>query len=183
MRVITGLAKGKSLITAEGLDVRPTPERVKEGIFSAIQFDIEGRRVLDLFGGSGQLGIEALSRGAEYALFVDSNPTSVKNITKNLENTGLSGSAKVIRGDYAAVLMGLTDEFDFVFLDPPYASDFLLKALKLVQKNVSKYGKILCEHPMEVKLPDTVDDFVMKKSYRYGKILVSVYERKGEDDE
>ena len=109
MRVITGKAKGKVLLTSEGLSVRPTPQRVKEGIFSSIQFDLEGRRVLDLFGGSGQLGIEALSRGAEYALFVDSNPISVKNITKNIESTGFIECSKIIRGDYAAVLMGLSE--------------------------------------------------------------------------
>ena len=183
MRVITGKAKGKVLLTSEGLSVRPTPQRVKEGIFSSIQFDLEGRRVLDLFGGSGQLGIEALSRGAEYALFVDSNPISVKNITKNIESTGFIECSKIIRGDYAAVLMGLSEKFDFVFLDPPYNSDILLKALKLVQKNVSSYGKIICEHPSNVELPEYVDDLVKQRAYRYGKIIVSVYKRKSEDDE
>ncbi len=183
MRVITGSAKGKSLITAEGLDVRPTPDRVKEGMFSSIQFDLEGRRVLDLFAGSGQLGIEALSRGADYALFVDSSPISVKNITKNIENTGFTASSKVIRGDFEAVLLGLNEKFDFVFLDPPYASSHLLKALRLVQKNVSLNGKIFCEHPSNIELPEEVDNFIKQKSYRYGKILVCVYERKCDDNE
>ena len=183
MRVITGLAKGKSLITAEGLDVRPTPDRVKEGMFSSIQFDLEGRRVLDLFAGSGQLGIEALSRGAEYALFVDSSPVSVKNINKNLENTGFTDNSKVIRGDFEAVLLGLNEKFDFVFLDPPYASSFLLRALKLVQKNVALNGKIFCEHPSSLELPEEIDDFVKQKSYRYGKIIVCVFGRKCDDNE
>lgn len=183
MRVITGLAKGQSLITAEGMDVRPTPEKVKEGLFSSIQFDIEGRRVLDLFGGSGQLGIEALSRGAEYAVFVDNNPVSVKNITKNLEHTGFTDRAKVIRGDYSAVLMGMTEKFDFVFLDPPYASGFLLKALNQVQRNVSDFGTIVCEHPKEQELPEEINDFYRKKLFRYGKVCLSLYVRKSDNNE
>jgi len=97
MRIITGTAKGKRLFAPEGRDVRPTPERVKEGIFSALQFDIEGRRVLDLFAGSGQLGLEALSRGADSCTFVDMSETSLALVRKNLEGTGLSNKARVAR--------------------------------------------------------------------------------------
>lgn len=183
MRVITGTARGKKLITAEGMDVRPTPERVKEALFSAIQFDIEGRTVLDLFAGSGQLGIEALSRGAQKAIFVDQSPVSIDHINRNLKNTELVDKAKVIRGDYTAVLLGMTEEFDYVFLDPPYASGFLEKALKLVQKNVKEHGVIICEHPKEVQLPETVDGFTVKKQYRYGKVYITFYVRKGALDE
>lgn len=183
MRVITGIARGKRLITAEGNDVRPTPERVKEALFSAIQFDIEGRTVLDLFAGSGQLGIEALSRGADYAVFVDQSAVSIDHINKNLKNTGLADKAKVIRGDYSAVLMGMDIAFDFVFLDPPYASGLLPKALKAVQKCVKEHGLIICEHPKEQSLPTEMDDFVIKKVYRYGKVCLSVYHRKGVADE
>ena len=183
MRVITGTARGKKLITAEGMDVRPTPERVKEALFSAIQFDIEGRTVLDLFAGSGQLGIEALSRGAEKAVFVDQSPVSIDHINRNLKNTELADKAKVIRGDYTAVLLGMTEKFDFVFLDPPYASGFLEKALKLVQKNVKEHGVIICEHPKEVTLPNEVDEFTVKKQYRYGKVYITFYKRKGALDE
>lgn len=182
MRVITGLAKGKRLITAEGMEVRPTPEKVKEGIFSSIQFDVEGRRVLDLFSGSGQLGIEALSRGAEFGFFADISPVSIKNITKNLENTGLLDKAKVVRGDYSAVLAGLNEKFDYVFLDPPYAAGLLFPALKKVQRVVSDYGVIICEHPSEHELPEVVDEFRVTKVLKYGKICVSFY-RRGDNDE
>lgn len=183
MRVITGTARGKKLITAEGMDVRPTPERVKEALFSAIQFDIEGRTVLDLFAGSGQIGIEALSRGAERAVFVDQSAISIDHINKNLKNTDLFDKAKIIKGDYTAVLFGMTEKFDYVFLDPPYASGFLEKALKLVQKNVKDHGVIICEHPKEQVLPETVDDFTVKKQYRYGKVYITFYIRKGALDE
>lgn len=179
MRVITGTARGKRLITAEGRDVRPTPERVKEALFSAIQFDLEGRKVLDLFAGSGQLGIEALSRGAEFALFVDQSPISIDHINRNLQNTELADKAKVIRGDYAAVLMGMDQKFDFAFLDPPYASGLLSEALSTVQRHMNEHGLIICEHPKEQTLPDEVKDFALKKIYRYGKVCISVYHRKG----
>lgn len=183
MRVITGTARGKKLITAEGIDVRPTPERVKEALFSAIQFDIEGRTILDLFAGSGQMGIEALSRGAEKAVFVDQSAVSIDYVNKNLKNTDFIDKAKVIKGDYTAVLLGMTEKFDYVFLDPPYASGFLEKALKLVQKNVKENGVIICEHPKEQILPETVDDFTVKKQYRYGKVYITFYIRKGALDE
>jgi len=183
MRVITGTARGKKLITAEGIDVRPTPERVKEALFSAIQFDVEGRAFLDLFAGSGQIGIEALSRGAEKVVFVDQSPVSIDHINKNLKSTDLLDKAKVIRGDFTAVLLGMTEKFDYVFLDPPYASGFLEKAIKLVQKNVKDHGIIMCEHPKELVLPDEIDDFVVKKQYRYGKVYVTFYIRRGALDE
>ncbi len=183
MRVITGSARGKRLVTAEGIQVRPTPERVKEALFSAIQFDLEGRRVLDLFAGSGQLGIEALSRGAASAVFVDQSPVSIDHIHRNLKTTGLEEQAKVIRGDYAAVLMGLTELFDFAFLDPPYCSGLLEKALLSVQSNISEHGLIFCEHPKEQELPLVVGEFEIKKQYRYGKVFVTVYRRKGDVDE
>lgn len=183
MRVITGTAKGIHLVTADGLDVRPTPEKVKEGIFSSIQFDIEGRKILDLFGGSGQLGIEALSRGAEYALFVDCNPDSIKIITENLEKTKLADKAKVIRGDFSAVMLGLNEKFDFAFLDPPYQAGFLLKALNMVIPHINEYGKVFCEHPNDIELPERVGEMTKSKVFRYGKILVSVFERRHEDIE
>jgi 16S rRNA (guanine(966)-N(2))-methyltransferase RsmD len=165
------------------MDVRPTPERVKEALFSVIQFDIEGRTILDLFAGSGQMGIEALSRGAEKAVFVDQSQVSVNHILTNLKNTGFIDNAKVIRGDFSAVLLGMTEKFDFVFLDPPYASGILEKALKLVQKNVKDHGIIICEHPKEQVLPEEVEDFKVKKQYRYGKVYITFYVRKGALDE
>jgi len=178
MRVITGKAGGKKISAPEGLDVRPTPERVKEGIFSAIQFDIEGRRVLDLFAGSGQLGIEALSRGAMSATFVDSSASSIKFIRSNLEATGLMDSAKVVSGDYASFLAMTRDTFDIVFLDPPYGAGLFEKALEKCTSVMSDYGIILLEHPKEIGVPNEAGDFAVSKEYRYGKVLVTCYRRK-----
>ena len=121
MRVITGIARGKRLVTVAGNDiVRPTGDKVKEALFSSIQFDIEGRRILDLFAGSGQLGIEALSRGAQSATFVDINDASLKVVKQNLDSTGLSDKAQVVKSDYATFALRSTQKFDIAFLDPPY---------------------------------------------------------------
>ena len=106
MRVITGTARGRRLNELKGKETRPTTDRVKEGIFNIIQFDIEGRRVLDLFGGTGQLGIECLSRGAAHATFVDARTDAVKLIRENLALTALANRATVLTADYATVLSG-----------------------------------------------------------------------------
>lgn len=182
MRVITGSAKGKRLVTPDGRDVRPTPEKVKEAIFSALQFDIEGRRVLDLFAGSGQLGIEALSRAAETATLVDSSVVSTRIIKSNIENCGFGDRTKIIQSDYLAFCAMCNDTFDIVFLDPPYKAGYLMSALKAVLPLVSDYGFIICEHPPEVEVLENVGGFSIWRSYRYGKINVTVY-RKGENNE
>ncbi len=178
MRVITGIARGKNLKTLEGNDVRPTSQKVKEAVFSAIQFDVEGRRVLDLFAGSGQLGIEALSRGAGSAVFVDNSASSVKVIKQNLENVGLEDNAKVYTSDFASFTAMSRDTFDIVFLDPPYKLGLLVPALKSVLPLMSDFGIIICEYPPEVEIPQSIGGFAIAKTYRYGKINVSIY-RKG----
>lgn len=177
MRVITGSARGKRLLTPSGRDVRPTPERVKEGLFSALQFDIEGRRVLDLFAGSGQLGIEALSRGAKSATLVDYSAVSTKIIKTNVENCGFEDRVSIIQSDYAAFCAMCTDMFDVVFLDPPYNAGFLMPAIKQVLPLVSDYGFIVCEHPPEVELEQSVGGFSVWRTYRYGKVLITVYKK------
>ena len=119
MRVITGLAKGRHLEELPGLDTRPTTSRVKEGLFSAIQFDIEGRRVLDLFAGTGQLGIEALSRGAAFCDFVDSAPAALKVVQRNVRTCGFEDRAACHGKDFTAFLSRAGEKYGLVFLDPP----------------------------------------------------------------
>ena len=128
MRVITGSARGRILKELQGMETRPTTGKVKESIFSIIQFDIEGRRVLDLFAGTGQLGIEALSRGARQCVFIDQRADAVKLIRENVEVCGLTDRAVIRSGDAMAYLKS-GEKFDIIFLDPPYASGLLEKAL------------------------------------------------------
>ena len=180
MRVITGTARGKRLITVPGNDlVRPTSEKVKESIFSSIQFDIEGRRILDLFAGSGQLGIEALSRGVISACFVDNSDVSLSVVRKNLSGTDFENRADIRKSDYKSFLAGKPGVFDIAFLDPPYNKGILADALISVAPVMSDYGIIICEHPKEEKMPETARDFKIYREYKFGKITVTVY-KKGE---
>ena len=119
MRVITGKARGVQLKTPEGLQTRPTTDRVKEALFSIIQFDVPGTRVLDLFGGTGQLGIEAISRGAKSAVFVDAGEKACALIKENLRRCRMEGEGRVVRSDYLEFLSRCREKFDLVFLDPP----------------------------------------------------------------
>lgn len=175
MRVITGLARGRRLETLSGDATRPTTEKVKESLFSAIQFDIEGRRVLDLFAGSGQLGIEALSRGASGCVFVDRNTEAVQVIRRNLQHTGFSAVSQVLGADALTYLTRPGDRFDLVFLDPPYASDLLLPALEKAAHLVNDGGIIVCETEGDTVLPERVDRFAVARTYRFGRVCVWLY--------
>lgn len=180
MRVITGSARGKRLKELPGLDTRPTTDRVKEGLFNIIQFDIEGRRVLDLFAGTGQLGIETLSRGAAFCDFVDMNPAAVKIIKENLNTAGLSDHAAVHQRDFAAFLrMAAGKKYDLIFLDPPYALTALEQALETIANIdiVSGNGIIVCESTLDKKLPELAAPYTKGKEYRYGKIKLTLYRR------
>ena len=125
MRVITGIARGRKLKELPGMETRPTTDKVKESVFNIVQFDIEGRRVLDLFAGTGQMGIEALSRGAAHCTFVDLRKEAAAVVRENLAHTKLSENGKVIQGDYLAFLTGCREKFDLAFLDPPYNTGML----------------------------------------------------------
>lgn len=178
MRVITGSARGKRLSVCTGNAVRPTPDRVKEALFSIVQFQIEGRRVLDLFAGSGQLGIEALSRGAREAVFVDAESQPASVVAKNLESTGFTGQAKVKHMDFASYLSGACGTFDLAVLDPPYRTGLLQRALPMVAEHMNPGGTIICENPIDEPLPDTAGDFIRGRSHRYGKIVLTLYQHK-----
>lgn len=175
MRVITGIARGRKLNTLEGREVRPTTDQVKEAMFSIIQFEVEGAAVLDLFAGSGQLGIEALSRGARLAVFVEQNRKAQEMVRQNLLSTKLAEYSRVTAMDAIAFLQGCRDTFDIALLDPPYNSGLLEKALPLLAPKMSAGGIILCESAPEETLPPKVGDFCIKKEYRYGRIKLTAY--------
>ena len=177
MRVISGIAKGIPLKTPDGLATRPTTDRVKEAMFSIIQFDIPGAKVLDLFGGTGQLGIEALSRGASSAVFVDAADTSCKLIQENLKRTKLSDKAIVIRSDYVSYLKKCREKFDIILLDPPYVEVFLENSLKLITEIdiLQTNGIIVTERPLGKELPSDIAGFSRSKDYKYGNTLLTLY--------
>ncbi|MBE6954338.1 MAG: 16S rRNA (guanine(966)-N(2))-methyltransferase RsmD [Ruminococcaceae bacterium] len=181
MRVITGTARGVRLLTPEGEQTRPTTDRVKEALFNIIQFDIEGRSVLDLFAGTGQLGIEALSRGAKDAVFVDNRSEAVKLIKENLRKTRMQERSTVFTGDYASFLQTTKQRFDLIFLDPPYAESFLENALKRISTIdiVKDGGIIICERPVEKELSQELSGFERSKDYRYGKTIITLYRKTG----
>ncbi|MBO5377901.1 MAG: 16S rRNA (guanine(966)-N(2))-methyltransferase RsmD [Ruminiclostridium sp.] len=178
MRVITGIARGMRLKTLEGTDVvRPTAEKIKEAMFSIVQFDLEDAVVLDLFAGSGQLGIEALSRGAAKAYFVDNSPASIGVVRENLKHTKLEDNAVVCNMPNSAFLRTTPAKFDIAFLDPPYGKKLIQRSLPALVGVMSENGIIVCEHEKECRLPEEEGDFRIHKTYKYGQICLTVYKR------
>lgn len=178
MRVITGSAKGTRLRTLDGLATRPTSEKVKEALFSIIQFDIEGRYVLDLFSGSGQLGIEALSRGALGCTFVDNSRDAIRVIRENVEKCKMSDLADIRLSDYRAALLGThAHSYGIVFLDPPYGTAQLTRALNTIASVdiVAKNGIIVCESERDERLPETLQGYTRLKEYVYGRPKITLY--------
>lgn len=179
MRVITGKARGVQLKTPEGMQTRPTTDRVKEALFSIIHFDIPGARVLDLFGGTGQLGIEALSRGAKNAVFVDAQDKACRLIGENLKKTKLEQDARVVRSDYLQYMERCREKFDIILLDPPYAEVFLENALKRITEIdiLESNGIIVAERPLGKDLPWEFEGYTRSKDYKYGNVLLTVYRK------
>ena len=149
MKIISGIYKGRNILGFDISGTRPTQDRVKENLFNIINFDLPDKVVLDLFSGSGNLGIEALSRGAKYSYLVDNNPKAIDIIKKNINNLDIS-NAKVMKKDYKQALKYLKDnniKLDIVFLDPPYKTNYIEESIKLIDEYnlLSKDGLIICE--------------------------------------
>ncbi len=177
MRVITGMARGRKLKEPVDYAIRPTSAVVKEAIFNIVQFDVPGRAVLDLFAGTGQLGIEALSRGAKRCVFLDESRDAVRLVRENLAHCRLEGG-EVLQREALGYLEGC-GKFDLIFLDPPYNSDLAEKALqKIFQFDIlTEGGIIVCETNGSKELPEAAAPYVRRKDYRYGKVKLTVYSR------
>ena len=179
MRVITGKARGVVLKTPDGMKTRPTSDRVKEALFSIIQFDIPNAKVLDLFAGTGQLGIEALSRDAKYAVFVDELDQACKLISDNLKKTKLENYARVIRSDYEIFLKNCKEKFDIIFLDPPYAEKFLENALNFITEIdiLQSGGIIVTERPAGKELVCDFPGYSRSKDYKYSNTVLTIFRK------
>ncbi|MBQ4087997.1 MAG: 16S rRNA (guanine(966)-N(2))-methyltransferase RsmD [Clostridia bacterium] len=176
MRVISGSARGKKLISAEGLDVRPTLDRVKESVFNMIAFDLPDAIVLDLFSGSGALGIEALSRGAKHAVFVDNNSTSLSVTKQNLEATRLSDLAETVQSDSIRYLKTTSKTFDIILIDPPYQAGLYDEVLSLIYERnlLNPDGLMIVESALDdaPQIPSGRYSEVRDKKYGKVKILL-----------
>ena len=178
MRIITGRAKGTRLETLKGLATRPTSEKVKEAVFSMIQIETEGRRVLELFAGSGQLSLEALSRGAREAVLVDSSRQAAEIIRKNALRTKLFNQLKILTEDYKTAIKKLErgDRFDIMFCDAPYAAKLTGDAIsRVIDANLlSDYGVIVCES--DEPKPYEHPRLSVRRHNRYGRTYITVYD-------
>jgi len=178
MRVISGIARGRKLKEPSGSSIKPTSDRVKESVFTIIQFDIEGRKVLDLFAGTGQYGIETLSRGAASCVFVDSARASVGLIHENLKICGFTELASVNGRDVLRFLEN-DDKFDLIFIDPPYDTDLAAKAiLKIVEfDKLNINGIIIVESGADTPAVEVTLPYNLHKEYRYGGVKIHKYTR------
>ena len=175
MRVISGTARGRILKALEGEATRPTTDKVKESLFNIIQFDVEGSRVLDLFGGSGQLAIEAISRGAESALVVENSRFAVEIIKDNIKKCGFEKNISIHRGDFSEVLTK-NAKYDVIFLDPPYSGDLMNRALDIIYSFdiLSNNGIIVCETDVSRDVLRMEDSSYSYREYKYGRIKLTI---------
>jgi len=182
MRIITGTVRGRKLKAPanDSLDIRPTSDSVKEAVFSAVQFEIEGKVVADLFAGTGQLGIEALSRGASRAYFCDNSSESVKIIRENLRICDFSAKSEVSALSAAAFLKKTAACFDVAFLDPPYGMDLINRTVPVLIPKMNKGGIIICEYEKGYKIHGTFGDFNIRKTYSHGKTAITIYDTETE---
>jgi 16S rRNA (guanine(966)-N(2))-methyltransferase RsmD len=181
MRVITGSARGRKLITLEGEEItRPTSQSTKEALFSSIQFELEGKRVLDLFAGCGQLGIEALSRGAVFCTFVENNRQAYKITEQNIKTCEMGDMSSLVFSD-AVSFLNRKGIYDIAFLDPPYNKGLIDECLGLLSEHMSDEGVIICETARNEVLPQNAGDFVITRERNYGKTKLTYYRKETEE--
>ena len=183
MRVITGTARGRKLKDLPGMDTRPTTDKVKEALFNIIQFELEGRRVLDLFAGTGQLGLEALSRGAEHCTFVDQRGEAVGLVRENVRLCRFEDRAQVVQEESQWFLTNCQrgEKFDVILLDPPYKTNLLESCIEKITRFdiLREHGIIVCESGAEWTLPALEPPYEAGREYRYGQIKLAVCRRTG----
>lgn len=178
LRIISGDLKGRKLFPIKGLKIRPTSGRLRESIFNILSDYVVDSVVLDIFAGTGALGIEALSRGASFAIFIDNDIEAVSTISKNIELCGLADRIKIARIDISKNIIKFAKKLpaaDLVFMDPPYNKNFIMPALINLSKSriLEKNAYIVIEHDLRETLPENISDYKIIDQRRYGKTLVS----------
>ncbi len=186
MRVISGKARGTKLDTLEGIATRPTLDRVKEALFNIVQFDLEGSNVLDLFAGSGSLGIEALSRGANFVAFCDNSYKAADIIKKNIKKVRFEDKSKLYISNFENALEKMKKDnlsFDIIFLDPPYKTDYIKESLELIEKFelMKKDAKIVLETDEKDRIITQIEnlEFDIYDVRKYGRVSLIFLKRKG----
>ena len=181
MRIVSGERRGLKLNTLEGENTRPTLDRVKESIFNILMAkNAEYTNILDLFAGSGNLGLEALSRGGEFAVFCDNSPKACEVIKQNIEKCKFSTKAKILNLDYIKAIERITKEnikFDIVFLDPPYNKGLGIKAIYQIEKMnlLKENGYIILETNKEEEVPHNIGKYVLCDERKYGIVKISIF--------
>ena len=180
MRVIAGIYKGRKLEAPLDMSVRPTTDKVKEALFDIIMADVPGAVFCDLFAGSGAIGIEALSRGAEKCWFCDADRMSIRLVKANLRTCGIGDEARIVTGDYKKTLRKITDKVDIFFIDPPYESGVYESCLSQIEilDLLTDDGIIITEHDSRTEIAEETDTFEKVRDHRYGKTVLSVYRKK-----
>ncbi len=185
MRIITGDYRGRKLETPIGTDVRPTTDKVKEAVFNILMNDIWDSICVDLFAGTGNLGLEALSRGAKKCYFCDNSRESLNLIKTNIEKCGARDQSVVLAGDYTKALTRIKEQVDIFFLDPPYQAGLYEKCLEMIDSLdlLTEEGIIIAEHGVRDQVPEQIGRLTKVKERKYGKTLVSIYRYTAEDEE
>ena len=181
MKVITGSARGRNLITLPGEEItRPTTQSTKEALFSSIQFELDDKLILDLFAGCGQLGIEALSRGARFCTFVENNRQAIKVVEENVKKCGYEDVSSVVFSD-ANAFLSRRGNFDIAFLDPPYNEGLIDECLKKLTEKMNDDGVIICETAKKEELPKEVNGWSAVRERAYGKSKLTYYRKEKQE--
>ena len=180
MRVTTGLARGRKLVAPQGLDTRPSSDMTKQAVFNIVQNYVEGSTFLDLFAGSGQMGIEALSRGAAKAYFIDENKAAFETVKENLKLTKLFDDAVVLKADAFTYMRNTQEKFDIVFLDPPYRKELVANALPVAARCCKPGALVVCETDAREELPETAGTLTKFREYKYSKTKLTTYRNQEE---
>ncbi|MCI8654751.1 MAG: 16S rRNA (guanine(966)-N(2))-methyltransferase RsmD [Clostridia bacterium] len=177
MRIISGKARGTKLNTLEGEQTRPTLDRVKESIFNIIQNELEETVFVDIFSGSGAIGLEALSRGAKKAILCDKSREAIAIIKSNVEKTHFQEKAQIINADFEKCLKEIKEEVDYIYIDPPYKTDYILKSLKILEESeiIKEETKIILETDDEERILKQIEslkfDIIDKRKYGIAHII------------